>query len=255
MEGSTFVQVDLRRRNLRRAFAPRFAARLTGTAVRSLERRGKFLIAALSSDEVLVMHLGMSGSFHVGQSTVSGDTADPHDHVVFAMSSGMTITYNDPRRFGSMDLLVRGRPHATVRRLGPEPLDASFNGDALAQACAGKRTSIKAALLDQAVVAGLGNIYASEALHRAGISPKRLASVLATPGGRPRPIADRLVTAIKAVLGEAIERTTTAKVYRGERFRVYERDGHPCTRKGCGGTIARITQAGRSTYYCATCQR
>jgi len=164
----------------------------------------------------------------------------------------MTLTFNDPRRFGVMDLLAGDiSRHGALGRMGPEPLSPAFGAATLAVRLAGRRTSLKAALLDQRVVAGLGNIYASEALHRARLSPFRQASTMATATGRPRPGANRLAAAIKAVLRRAIARDTD----RGSRFRVYDRDGEPCPTIGCRGTIERAWQAGRSTFYCPVCQR
>lgn len=251
MVGARISRVTLRRDNLRTPFPPRFADRLRGRIVRSLDRRGKYLIAELSSGERLVMHLGMSGSFRAERSP----TTVPHDHVVFTMSSGIIVTFNDPRRFGLMTLVTKEAPagHAALAAMGPEPLSDSFNADTLAAACAGKRVSLKVALLDQRVVAGLGNIYASEALHVAGLSPRRRASTIATRGGAPRESAVRLAAAIKQVLREAIARKETA--YRASRFRVYDREGEPCRTKGCKGAVRRITQAGRSTFFCPECQR
>src|SRR5262245_42067284 len=190
MQDARFTKVITRRAGLRFPFPDRFAARLEGQTVMRLERRGKHLIVRLSSGDVLLMHLGMSGSFRVdglmeGQATASSSARaanDSHDHVIFRMSSGITITFNDPRRFGSMDL-VSGEQlerHATLDGLGPEPIDDAFDATALARACARKQTSLKAALSDQRVVAGLGNIYVCEALHRARLSPKRRASTIAT---------------------------------------------------------------------------
>jgi formamidopyrimidine-DNA glycosylase len=172
------------------------------------------------------------------------------------MSSGATVTFTDPRRFGFMDLIGKGAlgTHPVLSTLGPEPLSAEFTADTLARACRGKRTSLKAALLDQRVVAGLGNIYAVEALHIARLAPERQASTIATPAGAPRDSARRLVAAIKQVLVEAIERTPR-RGYRGARFRVYDREGERCRRGRCGGTIRRRTQGGRSTFFCPECQR
>lgn len=255
MRGSRFERVLVRRRDLRRPFPPRFAERLEGQTVENLSRRGKYLLAELSSGETLVMHLGMSGSFDVTRSRDGAEKgANPHDHVVFDMSSGARVTYNDPRRFGLMDLVPSRSLDRYLARIGPEPLSPEFNAASLARALAGRRTSLKAALLDQRVVAGLGNIYASEALNLARLSPKRRASTLATPSGKPRRAAYKLVSAIKTVLRRAIARST-ARSYRGLRFRVYEREGERCPNRGCTGTIRRITQAGRSTFYCPTCQK
>jgi formamidopyrimidine-DNA glycosylase len=255
MEGARFVGIVLRRPDLRTAFPRHFAAGLKGRTVRRLDRRAKYLLAVLSSDDTLVMHLGMSGSFRVEH---GGARAEPgrHDHVIFRMSSGATVTFNDPRRFGFMDLLTPRQlaAHRALKGLGPEPLSAAFDAAALARACRGKKTSLKAALLDQRVVAGLGNIYVSEALYLARLSPTRQASTIATRSGTPRPSAVRLAAAIKQVLEEAVARS--AKAYRtGDRFRVYGRSGERCRRKSCGGTIAQKTQAGRTSFYCSTCQR
>ena len=259
MEGARFRRVILRRDGLRRPFPHNFADRLERRTVRALRRRGKYLVAELSSGETLVMHLGMSGSIRVEHdvgATSDGDDADRHDHVVFRMSSGAMVTFNDPRRFGVMDLVPRGQlaQHPALAAMGPEPLGPDFDGAALARACAGKRTSIKLALLDQHVVAGLGNIYASEALHRAGLSPRRRASTIATPAGDPKPSAHRLAAAIKQVLQDAIARKAMPSS-RTSRFRVYDRAGERCRTASCEGTIRRFWQAGRSTFYCPDCQR
>jgi formamidopyrimidine-DNA glycosylase len=172
------------------------------------------------------------------------------------MSSGAVVTFTDPRRFGFMDLIATDSlpAHPVLAALGPEPLSNEFDALTLARACRGKRTTLKAALLDQRVVAGLGNIYASEALHLAGLSPRRLASTIATPSGAPRASATRLAAAIKRVLTDAIERQSRGE-YRSSRFRVYDREAEPCRRGRCRGTIRRRTQAGRSTFFCPVCQR
>lgn len=251
MQGARFDDVLLRRRDLRRPFPRRFRERLLGQTVRSVDRRAKYLLVPLSSGETLLVHLGMSGWFRVDEGS---DV--PHDHVVFAMSSGAVVVFNDPRRFGLIDLLPAGKlaTHPVLSRLGPEPLSAEFDGHALARACRGKRTPLKVALLDQRVVAGVGNIYASEALHLAGLSPRRQARTIATPSGLPRPAAHRLAAAIRKVLIAAIARKAGPE-YGGSRFRVYDREAERCRRGGCSGTIRRHTQAGRSTFYCAVCQR
>jgi formamidopyrimidine-DNA glycosylase len=266
MTGARFDAVLARRPDLRIAFPAQFTGRLVGQTVVALGRRAKYLVAELSSGETLLMHLGMSGSFRVevaGEAQPIGDAAGAeagrHDHVVFHMSSGAVVTFNDPRRFGFMDLVPAGllERHPVLGALGPEPLSPAFNAAALALACRGKRVSLKVALLDQRVVAGLGNIYASEALHLAGLSPYRLASTIATPSGLPRATAHRLAAAIKKVLIKAIARKSTAayRSSRGSRFRVYERENEPCLTAGCRGTIKRRTQAGRSTFYCPICQK
>lgn len=254
--------VDLRRPDLRRPFPHHFVKRLTGQTVTALDRRAKYLVATLSSGETLLMHLGMSGSFRVireqsnkrpRQNTAS---PDPHDHVVFHMSSRRAVIFNDPRRFGIMELVPAGTldRHSALSRLGPEPLSRDFDGAALARACYRKKTSLKAALMDQRVVAGLGNIYVSEALHIAGLSPRRRASTLATPSGTPREAAHRLSAAIKRVLEDAIARQSGAR-YRDARFLVYDREDERCLKSGCRGTIRKRVQTGRSTFYCPVCQR
>jgi formamidopyrimidine-DNA glycosylase len=247
MEGARFESVLLNRPDLRRAFPPDFAARLEGHSVRAIHRRGKYLLAELSSDDVLVMHLGMSGSFRVAR---AHEPDDRHDHVVFRMSSGALVVFNDPRRFGFMDIVSRAAlgERRGAGALGPEPLSEAFDAAALARACRGKKTSLKAALSDQRVVAGLGNIYVVEALHRAHLSPQRRASTIATRSGLPRDGAIRLAGAIKKVLQDAI----AGKYDRG--FRVYDREGQRCPTRGCRGVIRRIAQSGRSTFFCPICQ-
>src|SRR5262245_20741537 len=276
MEGARFTKVEARRGDLRWPLPTDFAARLEGHTVLGLGRRAKYLLADLSSGDVLLMHLGMSGSFQVthpdGQATPGGyyharGESRAHDHVVFHMSSGARIAFNDPRRFGSMKLIARGalEREPLLAALGPEPLGNAFDAAMLAQACKGKQTSLKAALSDQKVVAGLGNIYVCEALHRAALSPRRRASTIATRSGAATPRAERLVEAIRDVLRDAIaaggsslrdHRRTDGEIGLFQHnFRVYDRDGEPCPRRGCRGTIRRIVQTGRSTFYCPVCQR
>jgi len=264
MVGARFTHALLNRQDLRQPFPAGFARRLRGQTVSALRRRGKYLIAELSNSDALVMHLGMSGSFRVEHSralTVSRRDPDValehrHDHVVFTMSSGFTVTFNDPRRFGMMDLVAAHRlaHHPSLGVIGPEPLARAFDAHALARGCAKRRIALKVALLDQRIVAGIGNIYASEALHLAGLSPFRLAATLATTSGKPRAGCERLVAAIKAVLRRAISLKESAR-YRASRFRVYDREGARCPTVGCNGTIARAVQAGRSTFYCPVCQK
>ncbi|WP_029354316.1 bifunctional DNA-formamidopyrimidine glycosylase/DNA-(apurinic or apyrimidinic site) lyase [Bosea sp. 117] len=280
LEGARLASVEARRPDLRWPLPERFAERLAGRQVVALGRRAKYLLADLDAGadgpEVLVMHLGMSGSFRIetgdeavtpGAFALPRSKAAAHDHVVFHLGSGLHIIYNDPRRFGAM-LLVRRTElenHPLFRGLGPEPLGNAFDASYLAQACAGRSTSLKAALLDQTVVAGLGNIYVSEALHRAGVSPLRTAATLATRAGDPTVRAERIVAAVRAVLGEAIAAGGStlrdhAQVdgtlgYFQHTFRVYDREGAPCPTPGCGGIVRRMVQAGRSTFYCARCQR
>ncbi len=271
MEGARLAKVEVRRRDLRWPLPKDFAKRLEGLAVEGLGRRAKYLLADLSSGDVLLMHLGMSGSFRVGQDAKPGvyyherSKSTAHDHVVFHMSNGAVVTFNDPRRFGSMKLVKRAKldHEPLLRSLGPEPLGNAFDAAMLARACAGKKTSLKAALLDQRVVAGLGNIYVCEALFRAHLSPKRLASTIADRHGKPTERAAALVEAIKAVLKDAIEaggsslrdhrRTDGALGDFQHNFRVYDREGAPCP--DCKGKIKRIVQTGRSTFYCPSCQK
>jgi formamidopyrimidine-DNA glycosylase len=248
LEGATINRVVVRRRRLRRLLPRDFEARLEGTTVRALGRRGKYLVAALSSGETLVMHLGMSGSFEVW--TSNAPPPGKHDHVLFQLGSGATVVFNDPRRFGSMQI-HSGHGDPLLGLLGPEPLDSAFDARALATSLCRRRTTLKAALCDQRVVAGLGNIYVSEALYRARLSPRRRCGTLVTPAGGPRPALRRLARAIRETLTDALAGT-------GEddgRFRVYGRDGLRCRRRGCPGRIRRIVQGGRSTFFCPVCQR
>ena len=256
VEGSRFTRVVLRRSGLRRKFPRDFARRLTGRTVRALDRRGKYLVAGLSSGETLLMHLGMSGWFRIERGRGPREPADPHDHVLFHMTSGATVIFNDPRRFGLMDLVAPGQlaRNRALAAMGPEPLGPGFDAFALARACAGRRTSLKAALLDQRVVAGLGNIYASEALHLAGLSPERRASTIATAAGAPKDSAHRLARAIKEVLRRAIARHETPQSP-SSRFRVYDREDERCLTRDCAGVVRRVWQTGRSTFYCPVCQR
>jgi formamidopyrimidine-DNA glycosylase len=263
MAGARFDRVVLNRADLRQPFPAGFARRIRRQTVRALTRRGKYLLADLSSGDTLIMHLGMSGWFRVEPTrqrrrSRSLDEAleNRHDHVVFTMSSGMTVIFNDPRRFGVMDLVPAEHlpRHRSLGPLGPEPVARAFDARALASQCANRKIALKVALLDQRIVAGIGNIYASEALHLARLSPFRAASTLATAAGAPRPSCVRLVAAIKSVLRRAIALKESDR-YRDSRFRVYDREGEPCPTAGCRGSIARAWQAGRSTFYCPVCQR
>lgn len=248
LEGARFDQVDVRRRRLRTLLPARFASRLAGATVRALRRRGKYVVAELTTGEMLVMHLGMSGSFEVSRGVPA--TLNKHDHVLFHMSNGATVVFNDPRRFDAMEPHgVDARRHPTSE-LGLEPLDAGFDAQALAAAFRGRRAPLKTVLSDQRIVAGLGNIYVSEALHRARLSPRRSARTLVLPSGAPRPALHTLARAIQETLQRALLDRRT-----GSRFRVYDREGERCPRRGCGGSIKRIVQAGRSTFYCPACQR
>lgn len=276
MEGARFVKVEARRGDLRWPLPKDFVARLEGQTVTGLGRRAKYLLADLTSGEVLLMHLGMSGSFRVmkaGDEKTPGDfhyersRLAAHDHIVFHMSNGGIAVFNDPRRFGCMKIFPRREieQEPLLRSLGPEPLGNEFDAAMLAQACKGKKTSLKAALSDQRVVAGLGNIYVCEALNRARLSPKRVASTLADKKGYPNERAEHLARSIRDVLGDAIKaggsslrdhRQTDGDLgYFQHSFRVYDREGAACPTRGCKGIIRRIVQSGRSTFYCPVCQK
>ncbi|MEP2717789.1 bifunctional DNA-formamidopyrimidine glycosylase/DNA-(apurinic or apyrimidinic site) lyase [Pseudophaeobacter sp.] len=266
MEGAVIAQAQVNRPDLRWPFPERMAERLTGARVVALRRRSKYILAELDRGETLLVHLGMSGRM-----TVSGDPlgqfvhdhpkAAKHDHVVFDMENGARVTFNDPRRFGAMDLIETAglAEHKLLKVLGPEPLGNDFHEDHLIAGFKGKNSPVKSALLDQGIIAGLGNIYVCEALFRAGISPKRKAGQLAAAR------VASLVPIIRKVLEEAIQAGgSSLKDFRqanGElgyfqhSFDVYGREGEPCRRQGCEGTIARITQSGRSSFYCGKCQR
>lgn len=277
MEGRVIERAETRRPDLRFPFPERFRERLEGQTIEALERRAKYLLARLSSGEALLMHLGMSGRFTIhwpeeGGGQVGGDRPgdfhhsagglEKHDHVIFAMSGGIFVIFNDARRFGFMTLLpTEGGDGASpfLSGLGPEPLGNEFSPAHLDAALAGKRTPVKAALLDQRVVAGLGNIYVCEALWRAGISPRRMAATI--PGAR----SARLVPAIREILNEAIaaggttlrdfKATDGTLGYFQHSFAAYGREGEPCRKPDCGGTVSRLVQAGRSTFFCPGCQR
>jgi formamidopyrimidine-DNA glycosylase len=276
MEGSKIVKAEVRRKDLRFPFQKDFVARLEGQTVTGLGRRAKYLLADLGSGDVLLMHLGMSGSFRViegDQGKATGKFHHPrsedraHDHVVFHMSSGAAVVFNDPRRFGYMKIIARSRleNEPLLKGLGPEPLGNEFDAAMLARSCANKKTSLKAALLDQRVVAGLGNIYVCEALFRSQLSPRRLAATLATKKAEPTDHAKRLVTAVHAVLNQAIKaggsslrdhRQTSGELgYFQHSFQVYDREGAKCQTAGCSGIVRRFTQNGRSTFWCPKCQK
>lgn len=274
--GQRIARVEARRADLRFPFPERFTERLLGQKVTRLDRRAKYLIAALSGGDDLVMHLGMTGRFSIVANEavltpgVDADdaAADPkHDHVVLHLAGGGQIIYNDPRRFGFMLLIDREERdrHALFRNLGVEPNGPELTAAYLASRARGRKVNLKAFLMDQHVVAGLGNIYVSEALHRARLSPERLALSLGDKQGRPTERAERLVPAIASVIGEAIVAGgSTISDYRRadgssggfqDRFAVYDREGFPCQTRGCGGTIRRVVHSNRATYYCPRCQR
>lgn len=276
MVGARFTKVTQRRPDLRFPFPERFAERLEGQEIKALGRRAKYLLADLSSGEVLIMHLGMSGRFLVTQ---GGTTRMPgefhhehgglgaHDHVVFQLSNGAAITYNDARRFGFMDLVPRSAIETSKHfaGMGIEPLGNELSGETIARLFAGKRTPLKAALLDQRLIAGLGNIYVCEALFRTGLHPEAPAGSLVTKKGQPADKAYQLADVIRDVLTEAVEAGGStlrdhAQVdgslgYFQHSFRVYDREGEPCTTPACTGTVARLVQSGRSTFYCPECQK
>ena len=266
MEGALIERAEVNRPDLRWPFPDRMAERLTGQRVERLRRRSKYILADLSSRETLLIHLGMSGRMLIsgdplGQFVHSHPAPEKHDHVVLHLANGARITFNDPRRFGAMDLMQTGaaEDHKLLAALGPEPLGNGFNEAHLVAALKGRNTPIKAALLDQRIVAGLGNIYVCEALFRAGIHPARKAGRISAAR-----IAS-LVPIIREVLTEAIEaggsslrdfRQADGELgYFQHRFDVYGREGQPCRTPGCAGNIRRIVQSGRSSFYCALCQR
>ncbi|PTE15210.1 bifunctional DNA-formamidopyrimidine glycosylase/DNA-(apurinic or apyrimidinic site) lyase [Pseudogemmobacter blasticus] len=265
MEGRTILQAQVNRPDLRWPLPERMAERLTGQRVLALRRRSKYLLADLSGGETLLVHLGMSGRMLVSGAMLGAFHHDhpapqKHDHVVLDMEGGARVTFNDARRFGAMDLMPSesAESHPLLAVLGPEPLGNGFDEAYLVAALKGRRTPIKAALLDQHLVAGLGNIYVCETLFRAGLSPRLLAGDLGPAQ------AAVLVPIIREVLAEAIEAGgSSLRDYRqadGElgyfqhSFRVYDREGQACITPGCGGTIQRIVQSGRSSFYCPQCQ-
>ena len=277
MAGAVLSRVTLRRPDLRFPFPPHFESRLAGRRVESVGRRAKYVMAALEGDLVLAMHLGMTGSFRVeaprSEAVVPGRTYyarsedSRHDHVVFELDNGIAVTYNDPRRFGFMTLVGRAdlNSHPLFRAIGTEPLDDGFDGAALSALLAGRTTPLKAALLDQRLIAGLGNIYVCEALHRARLSPRRIAGTLASRDGGPTARAHRLALCIREVLAEAVEAGgSSLRDYRHtdgalgtfqHGFRAYDREHAACATRHCRGTIRRIVQSGRSTFFCGECQR
>ncbi|PCJ07170.1 MAG: DNA-formamidopyrimidine glycosylase [Rhodobacteraceae bacterium] len=266
MEGAVIVRAQVNRPDLRWPFPDRMAERLTGARVLALRRRSKYLLADLDSGETLLVHLGMSGRMTVsgdpqGQFVSDHPAAQKHDHVVFDMDNGARVTFNDPRRFGAMDLLdtATADQHKLLSVLGPEPLGNDFHEQYLVQAFEGRNTPVKSALLDQGIIAGLGNIYVCEALFRSKISPRRKAGQISA-----RRVAT-LVPVIRQVLADAIDaggsslkdfrQADGSLGYFQHSFDVYGREGEACKREGCDGIIDRITQSGRSSFYCGKCQR
>jgi formamidopyrimidine-DNA glycosylase len=267
LAGTRLARVEARRPDLRFALPENFARRLTGARIERLERRGKYILAPLDTGETLIIHLGMTGRFEIegGSRPDVSATARPanprHAHIVFHTEAGGRVTYFDARRFGSMDLVSSDRlgEYPPLRAMGPEPFDGVFDRRHLSGAFAGRRQGAKTLLLDQSIVAGLGNIYVCEVLFRAAVSPLRAASTIGRAG------LDRIVSSVREVLGEAIAAGgSTLRDYAGadgalgyfqHSFDVYGRAGEPCRRPGCAGVISRIVQAGRSTFHCPRCQK
>lgn len=280
MEGAVLERVEPRRPDLRFPLPESMAERLAGRRIEALGRRAKYLLADIEGGLVLAMHLGMSGSFRIERDTQEDSpgafhlprSKDPaHDHVVFhlreADGSAARIVFNDPRRFGYMLLIEREAlsEHPHFRSLGIEPTGNALSGAALAPRLAGRSAPLKAALLDQTLIAGLGNIYVCEALWRSRLSPRRTAGSLVLKDGRPSARLDTLALHIRETIDEAIlaggsslrdHRQTDGRLgYFQHRFAVYDREGEPCPRDGCRGVVARIVQSGRSTFHCPVCQR
>ena len=280
MAGRRLTAVTLNRPDLRFPLPERFAERLTGRRIESVDRRAKYLLLRTDGPEVAIMHLGMSGSFRIHAPETAGREGDvpgvfamarskdaAHDHVVFALEGGGRVVYNDPRRFGFMTLADAAtlHEHPHLAGLGIEPTGNALSGALLARAFAGRAAPLKAALLDQSVVAGLGNIYVCEALWRAGLSPLRAAGSIARADGGPTVRAERLATAIRDVIAEAIVaggsslrdymQADGSLGYFQHRFAVYDREGEPCPKPGCRGIVARSVQSGRSSFFCPVCQK
>lgn len=274
--GRVLTRVDLRRKDLRFPFPADFRERLEGARIESLSRRAKYILADTDRGDCLILHLGMTGRFTIlrpdGRTATPGEfydetaakgTADgPHDHVVFHLDDATRIVYSDHRRFGMMDLERAGESHALLADLGVEPLGNGLSADYLRDAFDGKKAPLKAALLDQRIIAGLGNIYVCEALFRSKLSPKRMARTISKPNDARtddlvRHIRDILIEAIAAG-GSTLQDYQSVDGTKGEfqqRFLVYDREGEPCQTGGCHSNVRRLVQSGRSTFYCPTCQR
>ncbi|MBC8037908.1 MAG: bifunctional DNA-formamidopyrimidine glycosylase/DNA-(apurinic or apyrimidinic site) lyase [Rhizobiales bacterium] len=275
LEGRRIAAVDLRRKDLRFPFPKDFAARLTGKRFTGLTRRAKYILGSLEGGDCLLIHLGMTGRFTVVAPSGTPRSLDryyfespakdgtrTHDHVVLSLDDGTRITYTDPRRFGVMDIFSETGGHKLLKGIGVEPLGNELNAILLAKSFRGKQAPLKAALLDQRIIAGLGNIYVCEALHRARLSPRRKAGTLAR-GRQIDPRLDALVRHIRDVLNEAIAaggstlqdfaHTDGASGAYQQRFAVYDREGEAC--RICGAAVRRIVQSGRSTFYCSACQK
>ena len=275
VEGARIRKVTLNRKDLRFPFPEGFAEALTGATIETTARRAKYLLFRLSTGKTWLSHLGMTGSFRFAELSFKEPSRyyeptidEKHDHVVLELETPkdgvLNLIYSDARRFGFMDLFARDEDSPYLEGLGPEPLGNSFNAEEMAERFAGKKAPMKAALLDQRVVAGLGNIYVSEALHRAHILPTLPAAKLVLKSGKPSQRLELLADGVRTVLIEAIEAggstlrdfraTDGSSGYFQHRFAVYDREGEPCPTPQCRGIIKRIVQSGRSTFYCPVCQ-
>ncbi|WP_137135852.1 bifunctional DNA-formamidopyrimidine glycosylase/DNA-(apurinic or apyrimidinic site) lyase [Rhizobium sp. FKY42] len=279
MENMTVLSLEARRPDLRFPFPDDFSARVSGRRIVGLGRRAKYLLIDLDDGMTIIAHLGMSGSFRIEQGDLSDLPGEfhyvrskdgKHDHVVFHLESeeaACRVIYNDPRRFGFMHLWPRAELdlYPAFAGMGPEPTGNLLDADVLAKKFEGRSQPLKSLLLDQTVIAGLGNIYVCEALWRAGLSPLRKGATLVTGSGNPGPALETLVQAIRDVIADAIAaggsslrdhiQTDGSLGYFQHSFAVYDQEGQPCRRDGCGGTIERVVQSGRSTFFCATCQK
>ncbi len=279
MEGAVVDRLEQRRSDLRFPFPDDFVSRVTGRRITSLQRRAKYLLFEFDDGTVLISHLGMSGSYYVhrgGEGAVPGafhhdrSKDEAHDHVVFHLSGPAgrsTVVYNDPRRFGFMLLTDTDGldAHALIRNLGVEPTGNTLSAAHLADRFAGRKAPLKAALLDQSIIAGLGNIYVCEALWQAGLSPRRKAGTLVDRTGAPVERLEALTRSVRQVIAAAIEaggsslrdhrQADGTLGYFQHSFNTYDREGKPCRRPGCDGEVRRIVQSGRSTFYCPACQR
>jgi formamidopyrimidine-DNA glycosylase len=279
MEGARIQRLELRRGDLRFPFPQDFERQVSGRKIIGLGRRAKYLLIDLDSGKTIISHLGMSGSFRIEQGPLTATPGDfhherskdeKHDHAIFHLDGEggpRRVIYNDPRRFGFMDIADRSELDANpfLFGLGPEPTGNELSAAYLAKRFDGKAQPLKSALLDQKTIAGLGNIYVCEALWRAHLSPVRAAGTLVTKTGKPKQALNLLVTSIRDVIADAIAaggsslrdhiQTDGSLGYFQHSFSVYDREGLTCRTPGCGGTVSRIVQAGRSTFYCATCQK
>lgn len=267
LQGGTISSVDLRRKGLRFPFPKDMEDRMENRRIEKITRRAKYLLIHLEDDSTWLVHLGMTGKFTLFRNESEYEENSKHDHVIIRMENGAIAVYNDPRRFGLMDLIDAGgeQNHRLLAGIGCEPLSEKFNAQSFSKSIENKKSPIKTALLDQRIVAGLGNIYVCEILNRAGVSPRRMASSVASSVGRVDSRCERIVEQTKQVLGEAIAVggstiSDFAAVdgdlgYFAHSFRVYGREGEPCLTHSCSGKIKRIVQGGRSTFFCSKCQR